>query len=190
MVAGVPARHRREPDMPLAGASRRLRSGRLVRAGVTVVVLMLVGACSGDDATTEPQGSGASSSTTTVPATTVGATTPTATASAPTTTAPPPPTPLENINIRLRRVATMNSPIAMATRAGRREIWVAERAGRVRVYNPANNAVSEPIVDISSTVSNGGERGLLGLAFSPDGNRLYLSYTNTQGNSRIDEFTM
>ena len=84
----------------------------------------------------------------------------------------------------------MNSPIAMATRAGRREIWVAERAGRVRVYNPANNAVSEPIVDISNTVSNGGERGLLGLAFSPDGNRLYLSYTNTQGNSRIDEFAM
>ena len=84
----------------------------------------------------------------------------------------------------------MNAPIAMATRNGRREIWVAERAGRVRVFNPANAAVSEPIVDISNTVSNGGERGLLGLAFSPDGGKLYLSYTNTQGNSRVDEFVM
>jgi glucose/arabinose dehydrogenase len=78
----------------------------------------------------------------------------------------------------------------MATRTGRREIWVAERAGRVRVFNPTNGAVSEPIVDISRDVSNGGERGLLGIAFSPDGNKLYLSYTNTQGDSRIDEFTM
>ncbi|HUP75486.1 MAG TPA: PQQ-dependent sugar dehydrogenase [Acidimicrobiales bacterium] len=84
----------------------------------------------------------------------------------------------------------MNAPIAMATRAGRPEIWVAERAGRVRVYDPASNAVSQPIVDISGTLSTGGERGLLGLAFSPDGARLYLSYTNPQGNSRIDEFTM
>jgi glucose/arabinose dehydrogenase len=84
----------------------------------------------------------------------------------------------------------MNSPIAMATRAGRREIWVAERGGLVRVFNPLDSSVSAPIVDISASVSNGGERGLLGLAFSPDGSRLYLSYTNTDGNTRIDEFTM
>jgi glucose/arabinose dehydrogenase len=127
---------------------------------------------------------------TTVPGTTPAPTAPAPTAPPTTAAPPPPPTPLEAINLKLRRVATMNSPIAMATRAGRRELWVAERAGRVRVFNPANNAVSEPIVDISNTVSNGGERGLLGLAFSPDGAKLYLSYTNTQGNSRVDEFTM
>ena len=164
---------------------------------MALMALLIVGACSDDSGTATPT----DSSTTTLAATGSTATTtatvttaPTAsTAPAPTappTTPPPPPTPLEAINLKLRRVATMNSPIAMATRTGRREIWVAERAGRVRVFNPANNAVSEPIVDISNTVSNGGERGLLGLAFSPDGSKLYLSYTNTQGNSRVDEFTM
>ena len=33
-----------------------------------------------------------------------------------------------------------------------------------------------------------GERGLLGIAFSPDGEHLYLSYTNEQGDSRLDEW--
>jgi glucose/arabinose dehydrogenase len=164
------------------------------------MALFIAGGCSDDSGSATPPdstlattttlattGSTATSAVATGPATTPAPTAPAPTA--PPTTAPPP-TPLEAINLRLRRVATMNSPIAMATRSGRREIWVAERAGRVRVFNPANNAVSEPIVDISNTVSNGGERGLLGIAFSPDGSKLYLSYTNTQGNSRIDEFTM
>ncbi|MEO8697679.1 MAG: PQQ-dependent sugar dehydrogenase [Acidimicrobiales bacterium] len=173
---------------------------RLVAPGVALMALVIVGACSDDGGTATTPDSTLSTTTlapttTTTTATstaggTAGATTTPAPTTPPTTAPPPPPTPLEAINLELRRVATMNSPIAMATRAGRREIWVAERAGRVRVFNPANNAVSEPIVDISNTVSNGGERGLLGLAFSPDGAKLYLSYTNPQGNSRVDEFTM
>ena len=200
MVADVPARHRREPDPRLAGGGHRLGSSHRAIVGIAMVAFFFVGACSGDDSTTETSDSTSPSTTAATGTTAGGASTSTATGSAPsttppattapTTTAPPPPTPLENINIRLQRVATMNAPIAMASRSGRREIWVAERAGRVRVFNPANNAVSDPIVDISNTVSTDGERGLLGLAFSPDGTKLYLSYTNNQGNSRIDEFVM
>ena len=172
---------------------------------MALVAVLLAGACSDDSGSAAPLPTtslstttqAADAQTTTAPATTAPATTgapaptppPTTPPTTP-TTAPPAPTPLEAIKLQLRRVATMNSPIAMATRSGRREIWVAERAGRVRVFNPATSAVSEPIVDISNTVSNGGERGLLGIAFSPDGTKLYLSYTNTEGNSRIDEFTM
>ena len=194
-------------------AGVRPSRARLVAPGVALMALLMAGGCSDDSGSATPPDSTLATTTTlasttsTAPTATTATTAPTATTPAPTTPAPttpaptnpaptappptaPPPTPLEAINLRLRRVATMNSPIAMATRTGRREIWVAERAGRVRVFNPANNAVSEPIVDISNTVSNGGERGLLGIAFSPDGSKLYLSYTNTQGNSRIDEFTM
>src|SRR5439155_10172559 len=166
--------------------------------GVALIALLLAGASRADrrsaallpttSLTTTAQATDAQ--TTTAPATTAPATTGAPAPTPPPTTTPPAPTPLEAIKLQLRRVATMNSPIAMATRSGRREIWVAERAGRVRVFNPATSAVSEPIVDISNTVSNGGERGLLGIAFSPDGTKLYLSYTNTEGNSRIDEFTM
>jgi glucose/arabinose dehydrogenase len=197
MVTDVPARQRRKPDLQSAGVRRR-GSPRSTFHGVAVLALLLASACSGEDTNATPADA-STSTTTVVPGTSANtATTPTATGTAPTTppttaaptTTAPPPTPLENINIRLRRVATMNAPIAMATRSSRREIWVAERAGRVRVFNPDTAAVGQPIVDISNTVSTGGERGLLGIAFSPDGNKLYLSYTNTQGNSRVDEFTM
>ena len=188
-------------------AGVRPSRARLVAPGVALMALLIAGACSDDSDSANPPDSTTTTTLATTGSTataTTATTAPTATTTAPPTTAPaptappttappttaPPPTPLEAINLKLRRVATMNAPIAMATRSGRREVWVAERAGRVRVFNPANNAVSEPIVDISNTVSNGGERGLLGIAFSPDGSKLYLSYTNTQGNSRIDEFTM
>ena len=181
-------------------AGVRARIGRRGALGAALIAALLVGACSGSNDAAAPSTSSLATSTsqspTSAPAPTSGsvatstAPAPTTPPTAPPTTAPPPPVPLEAIKLQLRRVATMNAPIAMATRNGRREIWVAERAGRVRVFNPATSAVSEPIVDISNTVSNGGERGLLGLAFSPDGSKLYLSYTNTEGNSRIDEFTM
>jgi glucose/arabinose dehydrogenase len=186
--------------MDLAGGSgRSLRLRRLTIPAISVVVALLAGACSGDDttadaseatATSTSASPGSSGGSSTGPTTGVAPATGPSATSAPAPTSAPPPTPLENIDIRLRRVATMNSPIAMATRRDRREIWVAERAGRVRVFDPVTAAVSEPIVDISSNVSTGGERGLLGIAFSPDGNKLYLSYTNNQGDSRIDEFTM
>jgi glucose/arabinose dehydrogenase len=191
--------------MDLAPGSRRGPRSRSVTGGaLAVVALLLIGACSGDDTAATPTSNGAAPSSTTASSTTATPTTAAPTTAAPTTaapttaapttapptTAPPPPTPLENIRIQLRRVAAMNAPIAMATRSGRREIWVAERAGRVRVFNPTNGSVGEPIVDISRDVRTGGERGLLGLAFSPDGNKIYLSYTNAQMDSRIDEFTM
>ena len=36
----------------------------------------------------------------------------------------------------------------------------------------------------------GQEQGLLGIEFSPDGRRLYASYTDSEGTSRVDEFSI
>ena len=91
--------------------------------------------------------------------------------------------------MRLTPIATVEAPTAVAFRSGDGAMYVTERAGRVRAVRDGR-ADPEPVVDISADVSNGGERGLLGLAFSPDGGRLYLSYTNTAGDSRIVEFRM
>jgi len=46
------------------------------------------------------------------------------------------------------------------------------------------------VVDISGEVTAGGEQGLLGLAFSPDGRYLYLAYTDRDGNHQVSELTM
>ena len=177
-----------------------MRSRRRAIAAI-LSILLAAAACSDSDtssgATNGSLSSVGSASTTTPASTTLsGASVNTATPTAPpptvapTTTPPAAPGSLDALRIRARRVATANAPIVMATRTGRRQIWVAERAGRVRVFDPANGSVGQPIVDISANVSTNGERGLLGLAFSPDGTKLYLSYTNSAGDTRIDEFTM
>ena len=58
-------------------------------------------------------------------------------------------------------------------------LWVSERPGRVLRINP-ENGIKELVLDITSQVQTGGERGLMGMALSPDFNIdkfLFLSYT-------------
>jgi glucose/arabinose dehydrogenase len=46
------------------------------------------------------------------------------------------------------------------------------------------------VLDLSGEVSRGGEQGLLGVAFSPDGNLLYVNFTDASGNTNVVEFAM
>ena len=78
-----------------------------------------------------------------------------------------------------------NQPIAMATRPGDSTLYFAEKGGRVKAWN---GTTATTILNISGRVSTGGEQGLLGLAFSPGGGRMYVSYTNTAGDTRIKGF--
>jgi glucose/arabinose dehydrogenase len=60
----------------------------------------------------------------------------------------------------------------------------------VRTVDPTTGAVSDPIVDIHTETSTESERGLLGLAFSADGMTLYLSFTDRNGDTRLDAVPM
>jgi glucose/arabinose dehydrogenase len=91
--------------------------------------------------------------------------------------------------VRLERVAVLQQPVAMAVRPGDRALYVAEQTGAVRALR-GGQVDPAPVVDLSDQVTAGGEQGLLGLAFSPDGRFLYLNYTDTRGDSRIAELTM
>jgi glucose/arabinose dehydrogenase len=105
-----------------------------------------------------------------------------------TTEAPAPPTTasvaLDEVAVGLEGVATLDAPVALVQRPGLDELVVAERGGAVRVVD--GGRVSAPIVEVGTTTD--GERGLLGIAFSPDGSHLYLSYTDERGDSRLDEW--
>jgi glucose/arabinose dehydrogenase len=94
---------------------------------------------------------------------------------------------LEAIGVRLTEIATLDAPVAMAQRPGHEPFFVAERAGRIMVVE-GGEVRPEPLLEVETTTD--GERGLLGLAFSPDGSRLYVSYTNLDGDSRLDEYAM
>jgi glucose/arabinose dehydrogenase len=58
---------------------------------------------------------------------------------------------------------------------------VAVRDGRLQ---------TRPVLDLSAEVSQGGEQGLLGLTFSPDGSLLYVNITDLEGDTRVIEFAM
>ncbi len=149
------------------------------RVLVVVVVALAVGACGGDGG---PPGDTSAQ--------------PTATVTVPTTTAPssPPEEPatasldeLEGLAVGLTEVATLDAPVTMAQRPGHDLFFVAERAGRVMVVDDGQ-VRPEPLLEVETTTD--GERGLLGLVFSPDGSRFYVSYTNLDGDSRLEEFVM
>ncbi|NBL64694.1 T9SS type A sorting domain-containing protein [Flavobacterium sp. NST-5] len=84
------------------------------------------------------------------------------------------------------------NPVDIAS-AGDARLFVVEQAGRIKVLNPDGNTNSTPFLNITSLVSSGGERGLLGLAFHPNyatNGYFYVNYTNTSGNTVIARYSV
>jgi glucose/arabinose dehydrogenase len=96
-----------------------------------------------------------------------------------TTTPPPtsPAPPLAEVAVVLTEVAAVPAPVAATTRPGEQALYVADQEGRVFVIGAAGR-VEEPVLDIRDEVRAGGEQGLLGIAFSPDGAWLYAHYSD------------
>jgi glucose/arabinose dehydrogenase len=63
---------------------------------------------------------------------------------------------------------------------GSGRLFVLEQAGRIRIIAPGGRLRDQPFLDIEDRVLSGGERGLLGLAFTPDyaqSGRFFVYYT-------------
>jgi glucose/arabinose dehydrogenase len=103
---------------------------------------------------------------------------------------PPPGQPdLASVSLKLTRIATLVQPSYLTTRQGDDALYVSERLGTIRVIR--DGVVDpEPMLDISADTTTDGERGFLGFAFSPDGERLYVSFTDLGGDNRVDEFDL
>ncbi|MFD0053092.1 PQQ-dependent sugar dehydrogenase [Streptomyces sp. NPDC127168] len=89
--------------------------------------------------------------------------------------------------VALTEVARATNPTAGAAGPGD-TVWIAERAGTVRVLN--DSGLGDPVLDISDETTTDGERGLLGVTFDKDFAHFYISYTDLQGTSTIDEFAV
>ena len=71
-------------------------------------------------------------------------------------------------------------------------LFVVEQGGRIRVFDP-DGSPRGVFLDVSGLTGASGERGLLGLAFSPDyasDGRFYIDYTDTAGDTRIARYTV
>ncbi len=67
---------------------------------------------------------------------------------------------------------------------GSRRLFVVEQPGRIRIVRGNGQVVGAPFLDITALVRDGGERGLLGLAFHPgyaSNGRFFVNYTRTSG---------
>jgi glucose/arabinose dehydrogenase len=66
---------------------------------------------------------------------------------------------------------------------------VVEQAGRVRVVR-SGSVLPTDFLDLRAAVLSGGERGLLGLAFAPDGSggRFYVNFTDRSGDTVVARF--
>lgn len=118
-------------------------------------------------------------------------------ATAPPITSPGPRFP-EPLGLTLTRLAELPVPLALAYRAQEPgSLYVALRHGEVvRLTGEGARADSaallqrdaEAVLDMSARVDTRGEMGLLGLAFSPAGDRLYTSSVNRQQVSELWEW--
>ncbi|MGW4422892.1 PQQ-dependent sugar dehydrogenase [Streptosporangium sp. NPDC004631] len=89
--------------------------------------------------------------------------------------------------VRFAEVARLDMPVAMAVRKGDRTLYVAEQPGRLRALVDGK-VTAEPVVDLSAEVSRGNEQGLLGVAFHPGGDFLYLDWTDRDGHVHVTEW--
>ena len=85
----------------------------------------------------------------------------------------------------------LTAPVAIATAGAADRLYVAEQGGRIMSVSPTSGDVSE-FLDLSGLTEAGGEQGLLGVVFHPDfedGGRLFVNFTDSEGDSVIAEYT-
>ena len=149
-----------------------MRRPRLTAVVALTMVASLASACSGDDTTAARRDERPARTTSTVPSTT-------------TTTRP---ADLAAAAVTLTPIAPADAPTAIATRPGDSTLYFAEQRGRILAI--VDGAVApNPVLDLTGLVTAGGEQGLLGLAFAPDGTHLYAHYSGQGGETTVDEYT-
>jgi glucose/arabinose dehydrogenase len=99
-----------------------------------------------------------------------------------------------HVAVTLERVADgLTAPLAIANAGdGTGRLFVVQQGGQIVIVR--DGRIVEPaFLDIADRITSGGERGLLGLAFHPDfpkDPRLFVDYTDKQGDTRVSSFTV
>ena len=99
-----------------------------------------------------------------------------------------PPPPVDSDYEAEQILTGLSAPVDLQAPPGdTARIFIVEQTGRIRI---ARNGVLDPrpFLDVSALVSQGGEQGLLGLAFHPQyatNGRFFVHYTDVSGNTRL-----
>jgi glucose/arabinose dehydrogenase len=186
---------------PVATSTTPRAAGRIGALAVALTAVVALAACGGSTSHRASSDGAAGGSPNT--------SAPTGSQAPPGVTVPPAdpgpgPMSLDGVTVRLDELGKVDKPVALVPRSGTDDLYVAEQGGRVRAIrvvktiDPRTNAVTKvtrtvdtgSVLDLSDETSADGERGLLGIAFSSDGRRLYADYTDRDGNTHVVEFPM
>lgn len=77
--------------------------------------------------------------------------------------------------------------------AGDSRLFVVQQNGQIKIVSATGVVTATPFLNISTLISMGGERGLLGLAFHPNyatNGYFYVNYTNTSGATVIARYSV
>src|SRR6185503_2978228 len=97
--------------------------------------------------------------------------------------------------IRLEWVAGgFDAPLDLVSaQDGTGRLFVVDKPGRIWIINADGTVNPQPFLDIRHQINDEIERGLLGLAFSPDyasDGKFYVNYTDLKGHTNVSEFTV
>jgi hypothetical protein len=90
----------------------------------------------------------------------------------------------EASQVSLVNIGALNQPVDAAARSGDLAVYFVSRIGTIHRFVD-DTFESAAVLDISDLTDGDGERGLLGLAFSPDGSVAYINYTDRNGATTI-----
>jgi glucose/arabinose dehydrogenase len=96
--------------------------------------------------------------------------------------------------IAIQQFATgFSSPVGIEHPANDTRLFIVQQGGLIRILNANGTINTTPFLSLSSIISTGGERGLLGLAFHPNyatNGLFFVNYTNTAGNTVIAKYAV
>jgi glucose/arabinose dehydrogenase len=82
--------------------------------------------------------------------------------------------------------------LVTSARDGSKRLFIVEQAGRIRIIS-GGLTLATPFLDLRGSITSGGERGLLGLAFDPQfatNHFFYVNFTDINGNTAISRYTV
>ena len=95
--------------------------------------------------------------------------------------------------INLQSFATgFTEPVEITHPNNDERLFIVEQGGKIKIVNPNGTVNATPFLNLLTLISTGGERGLLGLAFSPDyanNGFFFVNYTNLNGDTVIARHT-
>jgi len=84
----------------------------------------------------------------------------------------------------------LTHPLWLTAPPGDPRLFIVEQPGRIRIVRDGQ-LLPRPFLDLTDRVLDGGERGLLSVAFHPryrDNGFLYVNYTDVNGDTRVERY--